>query len=124
VLFLFLEAYMSLIRFDLYNARGNFAGLHRVLHGHRPGSEEKAKAVVERVCSAVDLACLWYWKRALCLQRSFAVACLLKKRGIAAELVIGARQLPFKAHAWVEWDGLPVNDKAYMRDIYQILDRC
>jgi hypothetical protein len=30
---------------------------------------------------------------------------------------------PFRSHAWVEIDGVVVNDKPYMLDIYQILDR-
>jgi hypothetical protein len=51
-------------------------------------------------------------------------ACLLKQHGIAAQLVIGAQQMPFKAHAWVEVDGRVVNDKPYMSEIYAVLERC
>ncbi len=65
-----------------------------------------------------------YWKQALCLQRSAATACLLKRYGVPAQMVIGARQIPFKAHAWVEVDGRVVNDKLYMPEIYAVLDRC
>jgi hypothetical protein len=72
----------------------------------------------------VDLACIWYWKEALCLQRSAATACLLKEYGLPAQMVIGAQQLPFRAHAWVEVDGRIVNDKPYMSEIYAVLDRC
>jgi hypothetical protein len=39
-------------------------------------------------------------------------------------MVIGAQQTPFIAHAWVEVDGRVVNDKAYMPEIYAVLDRC
>ena len=60
----------------------------------------------------------------LCLQRSAATACLLKGRGIHAEKVIGAQQMPFKAHAWVEVDGRVVNDKPYTPEMYAVLDRC
>jgi hypothetical protein len=59
----------------------------------------------------------------LCLQRSAATACLLKRCGIPAQMVIGAQQMPFKAHAWVEVDGRVVNDKPYMTEIYAVLDR-
>ena len=79
---------------------------------------------MERICSAVDLACIWYWKEALCLQRSAATSCLLKSHGIFAQMVIGAQQLPFKAHAWVEVDGRVVNDKPYVPEMYTVLDRC
>jgi prolyl oligopeptidase len=76
------------------------------------------------ICAAVDLACIWYWKEALCLQRSAATTCLLRSRGIEAELVIGTQKLPFKAHAWVEVDGRVVNDKSYTPEMYAVLDRC
>jgi hypothetical protein len=39
-------------------------------------------------------------------------------------MVIGAQMLPFKSHAWVEIGGSIVNDKPYMLDIYQVLERC
>ena len=79
---------------------------------------------VERICAAVDMACIWYPKEVLCLQRSAATACLLKRYGIPAQMVIGAQQMPFRAHAWVEVDGRVVNDKPYTPEMYAVLDRC
>jgi hypothetical protein len=44
-----------------------------------------------------------------CLRRSLVLLQLLTRRGIAARLVIAARTDPdFLAHAWVEYDGVPV----------------
>jgi hypothetical protein len=79
---------------------------------------------VERTCAAIDTASIWYWKQVLCLQRSAATACLLKEFGVPARMVIGAQQMPFRAHAWVEVDGCVVNDKPYMREMYAVLDQC
>ena len=79
---------------------------------------------MKRICEAVDMAGIWYWKEALCLQRSSATACLLKKYGVRAQMVIGAQRMPFKAHAWVEVDGQVVNDKLYTPEKYGVLDRC
>jgi hypothetical protein len=121
---LFLEAYLSLICFDLRLAGGNFAALYENVRTHRLGSHRTTPDVLERVCSAVDMASICYWKEVRCLQRSAATACLLKRYGVAAQLVLGAQQIPFKAHAWVEVDGRVVNDKSYMREIYAVLDRC
>ena len=72
----------------------------------------------------MDMACIWYWKQALCLQRSAATACLLKSYGVPAQMVIGAQLMPFRAHAWVEVDGRVVNDKPYAAEVYTVLDRC
>src|SRR5207253_10918068 len=110
--FLVLRAYLSLIYFDLYLARGNFAALYDKVRKYPVGKPEPGLDA-QRICSAVDMACIWYWKEALCLQRSAATACLLKRYGVTAQMVIGAQQMPFKAHAWVEVDGRVVNDKPY-----------
>jgi hypothetical protein len=122
--FLVLKAYLKLIHFDLYLARGNFAALHNKVRKYPVGNRAPAPDAVERICSAIDTACIWYWKEALCLQRSAATACLLKKYGVSAQMVIGAQQIPFKAHAWVEVGGCVVNDKPYTAEMYSVLDRC
>jgi hypothetical protein len=122
--FLVLRAYWKLILFDLFLARGNFAALYDKVRKYPVGNGPVAPHATERVCSAVDMACIWYWKEALCLQRSAATACLLKQNGVPAQMVIGAQQMPFKAHAWVEVDGRVVNDKPYTPEMYAVLDRC
>jgi len=122
--FLVLRAYLKLIVFDLYLARGNFAALYNKVRKCPLRPEAPVPGAVPQICAAVDMACIWYWKEALCLQRSAATACLLKQHGVPAQMVIGAQQLPFKAHAWVEVDGQVVNDKPYTPEMYGVLDRC
>jgi Transglutaminase-like superfamily len=122
--FLILRAYLKLIHFDLYLARGNFAALHKKVQKCPVAKMEPTPDAVERICAAVDMACIWYWKEALCLQRSSATACLLKQYGVPAQMVIGAQQMPFKAHAWVEVNGKVVNDKPYTPEMYTVLERC
>ena len=122
--FLILKAYLQLIHFDLYLARGNFAALYDKVRKYPVGQQTPTPVTVECICSAVDMACIWYWKEALCLQRSAATACLLKKHGVPAQMVIGAQHMPFKAHAWVEVDNRVVNDKPYTPEMYAVLDRC
>lgn len=122
--FLVLKAYLKLIHFDLYLMRGNFAALYDRVRKCPVGMPAPAPDAVERICAAIDMACIWYWKEALCLQRSAVTACLLKKHGVRAQMVIGAQQMPFKAHAWVEVNGHVVNDKPYTPEMYAVLDRC
>ena len=122
--FLVLKAYLKLIYFDFYLARGNFSALYDKVRGYPTGKKAEAADAIEKICSAVDMACIWYWKEALCLQRSAATACLLRRYGIPARMVIGAQQMPFKAHAWVEVNGRVVNDKPYTPEMYAVLDRC
>jgi Transglutaminase-like superfamily len=122
--FLVLKAYLKLIHFDLYLARGNFAALYDKVRNYPIGARTPEPNDIERINYAIDMACIWYWKEALCLQRSAATACLLKKYGVPAQMAIGAQQMPFKAHAWVEVDGRVVNDKPYTPEMYAVLDRC
>jgi hypothetical protein len=122
--FLVLQAYVKLIYFDLYLARGNFSALYGKVRGYPTGKKAASPDAIESICSAMDMACIWYWKEALCLQRSAATACLLRRYGIPAQMVIGAQQMPFRAHAWVEVGGRVVNDKPYTPEMYAVLDRC
>jgi hypothetical protein len=121
---LILRAYWRLIYFDVYLARGNFGALYNKFRSYPVNKECPSREAVERACAAVDMACIWYWKEALCLQRSAATACLLRQLGVPAQMVIGARQIPFKAHAWVEVDGRVINDKPYIAELYAVLERC
>jgi hypothetical protein len=124
MLSLTVRAYLALTRFDLFLARGDFAGLYDAVRSCSCTRIAFDPRTTSEVCSSVDFACIWYWKHVLCLQRSAAVACLLKERGIPAELVIGAQHMPFRAHAWVEVYGQVVNDKSYTKEMYSVLDRC
>lgn len=122
---LFLQAYWNLLVFESHVAGGRFDSLYeRVRRYPTTGKAAASREVLQCVCFAVDMACIWYWKEVLCLQRSAAATCLLRKHGIAAQLVIGAQQIPFRAHAWVEVSGKVVNDKPYTPEIYSVLDRC
>lgn len=119
-----LRAFVELIHFDIYLARGDFASLYERVRRYPLGRVIPRPASIERICAAMDIASTWYWKEALCLQRSAATTCLLKRYGVPAQLVIGSQRMPFKAHAWVEVGGRVVNDKPYLPEIYAILDRC
>lgn len=122
--FLVLQAYVKLIHFDQYVVRRNFSALYEGVRTYPIRQCAVPCEVVQRICAAVDMASIWYWRQTPCLQRSAATVCLLRRYGVSAQLVIGVQHLPFKAHAWVEVDGHVVNDKPYTREMYLALDRC
>lgn len=120
-----LKAYLALIYFDFCLARGKFTTLYNRVRECPIQVKLKSRPfTVQQVCDAVDLASIWYSKEVLCLQRSAATTCLLRNHGIPAQLVIGAQQMPFRAHAWVEVDGQVVNDKPYTPEMFAVVDRC
>src|SRR5205814_9365540 len=95
--FLVLQAYLKLIQFDLYLARRNFAALYDKVRTCPLGKKTPPPAAFERSCAALHMAGIWYWKESLCLQRSAASTCLLKRYGVPAQMAIGAQQMPPQA---------------------------
>jgi hypothetical protein len=112
-----------LLRVDLDLRLRGFAHVYEAVARHRTRAVTYQEGIVAAVCRAMDRANTIYPRRALCLQRSAAAVCVLRDHGVAAELVIGARKHPFRAHAWVEADGVVVNDKRGVKDYYVELDR-
>ena len=125
MLILVVKAYFHLVRLEVLLRFANFETLHRRIRNY-PTVSSPANSVEDaiRICTAMDMACVFYWKQVLCLQKSAATVCLLRRCGIPAQMVIGAQKLPFKAHAWIEVEGQVINDKPYLPKLYGILDRC
>lgn len=119
---LFVESWFLLLYFDcLMHLRG-FDRLYTAVREQRVLSAETREESAA-LCSLMDFACVFYFKRVKCLQRSAATAVLLRRHGWKAEIVIGAQLLPFQSHAWVEIEGCVVNDRPYMREIFPELAR-
>lgn len=116
------QAWMGLAAFDLARA-ASFGRMHTWLRGMRVRAGVAREDRVADVIWAVDEACVWYLKRAACLQRSVVATWLLRREGIAATLVIGCRPVPFESHAWVEVEGAVVNDRPQYPRVFTVLDR-
>jgi|SRR5580698_1164661 hypothetical protein len=124
VIALVLKAAFNLIRVEFYLSRGNFADLLRMVRDYPRSNRPPNAHTIERICYAVDTACIWYWKRTLCLQRSVVAVRLLRSCGFPAQLVIGAQGVPFCSHAWAEVNGVVVNDRKSTTEMYTVLERC
>jgi hypothetical protein len=116
-----LQAWIELLRFDLSRS-GGFARVCASV-GRTRAARRRPLVAPTDVIWAVDEACVWYVKRAACLQRSIAATRLLRRYGFAAEMVIGCRPLPFESHAWVELDGRVVNDLPQYPRAFTVLSR-
>jgi hypothetical protein len=122
--FLYWKALVGLAAFDLLLLVRNFGTLHRIVRNWKVRDRKPLPGATDRVCDAVNRACSWYPKRALCLQRSAVTACLLRNYGISGQMVLGAQKLPFRAHAWVEVHGQAVNERSDVQEIYGVWERC
>jgi hypothetical protein len=121
---LFFQALFMLLAYDILKALCHFKTIYSMVRGWKVRSKADESDIVDRVCMAVNYACVWYPKQALCLQRSFVATYLLRKNGVAAQTVVGAQKLPFKAHAWVEIEGRAINERSNVQAIYAVWDRC
>ena len=121
---LLILSYLELFRFEIPMSRGNFARVHETVRRRPTARFVKTQPSETDILRAMELACVFYLKEVRCLQRSAATTCLLRRYGIAAEMVIGVQHLPFRAHSWVEFAGTCLNDKPYVPEMYCVLDRC
>ena len=100
----------ELLRYEVVFATRGFPAIRRGMR-ELPTSRRARRVEPQSVCRAVDVASSFYWKPIRCLQRSVVTARMMRKSGIAAEVVIGVRTKPMMSHAWVEVDGRVVSDE-------------
>jgi hypothetical protein len=121
---LFLKAWIGLAFYDAMGLGRDFCRLHRLVGKWKTACRAVGRASPRLACDAVNRACLWYPKRVLCLQRSAVTTCLLRGCGFQAQMVVGARAIPFAAHAWVEVEGRAVNERVDVEATYSVWERC
>lgn len=122
---MFFQAFFMLFFYDILTARCRFQTMYSMVRSWKVNPKtDGAAGGVDRVCMAVNYACVWYPKQALCLQRSFVTTYLLRTHGVAARMVLGAQKLPFKAHAWVEVEGQAINERSNVQTNYSVWEQC
>ena len=119
-----LAAFLGLSVINIMLKLVSFSAFYRTVKRWPVSGGHIDPEAVALVCEAVDKATTWYPKQAMCLQRSAIATCLMRSRGLPAQMVIGCRKIPFKSHAWTELYGLVVNDKQKVQEFYRVLDRC
>lgn len=117
-------AFCALFAFDLLlRVRGFEALIKKVESCPTAEPHTIDPELCRRVCAAVNRAQMYYPKKAMCLQHSAVVTRLLRRNGVAAEMVLAAQEFPPKAHAWVEVAGAVVNDFKQVKTRYRELKR-
>lgn len=118
------SAFIGLLAFDLLLKLGGFQRLIRRVAGWPIAEPRLAdRDICRRVRGMVDRAQMYYPKKAMCLQHSAVVTCLLRRRGIPAEMVLAAQTFPPRAHAWAEVAGEVVSDSPSVKTKYRELRR-
>ena len=118
------SAFVGLLAFDLLLKLAGFQALLRKVE-RWPISDPRTteREICRRVRGMVDRAQMYYPKKAMCLQHSAVVTCLLRRRGVPAEMVLAAQEFPPKAHAWAEVMNEVVSDSPGVKAKYRELRR-
>ena len=94
---------------------------------HSPAQKTKQPTLTRalHISQLINLAARRGICSATCLQRSLALWWLLRQEGMRSELYIGTRKVAGKldAHAWIEIDGVVLNDSSDVRHRYEPFDR-
>jgi hypothetical protein len=83
--------------------------IRRRIQGVHPSRAPNVGAI-QATEHAVAMAGAFYPGRALCLEQSLALYYLLRRQGVAVRYRQGVQAHPFAAHAWVEYEGVVLND--------------
>ena len=119
-----ITAFVGLFAFDLLVKFAGFEALIKRVESWPTAEPRKTdREICRRVRATVDRAQMYYPKKAMCLQHSAVVTCLLRRRGVPAEMVLGARAFPPKAHAWAEVMNEVVSDSPRVKAKYKELRR-
>ncbi|HXQ73718.1 MAG TPA: lasso peptide biosynthesis B2 protein [Pyrinomonadaceae bacterium] len=119
-----LTAFCTLLAFDLLlRFRGFKALIKKVEDCPTAEPHTTDPDLCQRVCASVNRAQVYYPKKAMCLQHSAVITCLLRRHAVPAQMILAAQEFPPKAHAWVEVSGAVVNDFKQMKTRYRELKR-
>lgn len=118
------SAFIGLLAFDLLLKFAGFQSLIKRVESWPTAEPHKTdRELCRRVRDMVDRAQMYYPKKAMCLQHSAVVTCLLRRRGVPAEMVLAAQEFPPKAHAWTEVMNEVVSDSPGVKMKYKELRR-
>ena len=83
------------------------------------------EATLKSIKRSVDLAVKFMVFNSDCIYQSLAFAMMLRRRTIPAVVCMGVSSFPFKAHAWVEVNGVVASgDERYVSGFYRLKKGC
>ncbi len=87
--------------------------------------DSETKIIIRRTLRMVELASRRGLYSGNCLSRSLPLWWLLRRQGLNPSVRIGVRHNKgeFQAHAWVEYQGAPVNDNQQVYEEYTVFER-
>jgi hypothetical protein len=110
----FIDVYVNLLGMRRMIALARFIKLWT--QAHIPTRHDAVLAT--ETARRLILAAAFYPRRALCFEQTLALHLLLCRRGLRANLALGATARPFTSHGWITLDGVPLNEPADLPSQY------
>lgn len=85
----------------------------------RPGTSKEVYEIHRAVCRSF----VWLPGRYECLEIALTTYVLLGLRGVPVSVRIGVQAYPFRAHAWVEYQGAPIGGAESEQNFYMPLEQ-
>ncbi len=123
-MFIVLEAFWELVCYDVFIRVNTFAELHSRVKNQKTKAGRPSSTNPSAICDGLGVACGLYPTETFCLKRSYVLVRMLRRRAVDARMIFGVQKLPFKAHAWVEVDGIPIDDLQVLREHFTVLEAC
>lgn len=102
---------------------GRTLRLVRWFSGQRRRDDIQDQALAAAVYRIAVASAFITYSGARCLERSLVLFYQLKRAGAPVALRVGANARPFAAHAWVEYNGQPINEHpATVKDFSVLLE--
>ena len=116
--------HLGLLCLGYYRLRGLMEGSSPLPVTSEPASESEGMQRGGEIARIVEIAAGHGVYKATCLRRSLLVWWFLRREGIQSQIRFGVRMTGqrLEAHAWVECNGIVLNDSATVHQNYQALD--
>jgi hypothetical protein len=82
-----------------------------------PATADVPFETAELIAHRVATVSAFYPGRARCLEQAMTLYYCLRRLGIPAVLRLGVQPVSFAAHAWIEYQGLPVHEGEVVRTV-------
>lgn len=114
------QSIVVLTRVILYLQFAGFgSSLRRFAGASTVTSATAVSADLTKLTRKVSIAASTVPFRAKCLEQSLCLTYLARRAGVDARLRLGVLPAPFEGHAWVEFQGVPINDSVDNLRLYR-----
>lgn len=116
--------HITLYLLGYYRLRGVMEKMIPIKPFDNPASETQILQRAQEIARIVSIAAKHGFYKATCLRKSLLVWGFMRRQGIQGRICFGVRMIEgrLEAHAWVEYQGIVINDSMDVHKNYRALN--